>query len=717
MRAKIPFHVLNADPPRIFALAVTRMTMILGRKAERDAILRELRVPSVAPECKRIISLHGDQGVGTSTLSAWLRDTARTERIADAVVFLDTSLPACRNRSGIIELLDASVVYPGSDFDTRTSEVRSILSADGSSVADEGKQSSILSEALFVDWIQALYPQLESDASSQREVKVPKKVLLIIDRHADNQHLVDAWLLDHLLITAFIKKFADFHHYHSPYLKPDVFVRQFIDLRVVIAGKSPLDSEVSDKRWERWKSTILPVHLRGFDSAEVTEVLKDFAVSDPREINECIQSTGGHPVLVASWLQRRGSETSSVEESDVTHHDWQYFTSSLSPQEIRYLRIAASCEWVNGDVLKCFLESDAERSKAESFLRSHWSCVPCLHNGIPSYTLLGQARTRLRALPTPSAERSMDELDIIFRTYSNLDDVFSSLRPRQILMVRALAHAARFDADLLPGRLFPNADDDWEHLVTHHADLFDTHAATRSLKQSLRTRIRENNAYYAPSTCEEWSAIISSTWREQEARLAELIAERKRAQAADERRLGTVLEQLAETKDKRDKATDENRETTASMRGLQRTTPADVTNRDGFAAVISLIVFAVVSLPALFSESMIPVFGMTLDRQSALVRLLLVFSGVFFVLTLVFGGRSVYLRKQRAQQRRNIIRIKALQDQVSEQTHAVRELTETLNSQELNARRLRDEIASAHADITRLSTILGEPYIDDPIDG
>ncbi|MFM8179162.1 MAG: hypothetical protein ACKOAG_08265, partial [Candidatus Kapaibacterium sp.] len=51
-------------------------------------------------------------------MSLWLQEAAVAESIADAVIHLDTSLPECSTRSGIIGLIDRSVVYiPPSESD------------------------------------------------------------------------------------------------------------------------------------------------------------------------------------------------------------------------------------------------------------------------------------------------------------------------------------------------------------------------------------------------------------------------------------------------------------------------------------------------------------------------------------------------------------------------------------------------------------------------
>ncbi|MFM8177587.1 MAG: hypothetical protein ACKOAG_00200, partial [Candidatus Kapaibacterium sp.] len=277
-----------------------------------------------------------------------------------------------------------------------------------------------------------------------------------------------------------------------------------------------------------------------------------------------------------------------------------------------------------------------------------------------------------------------------------------------------LAHADRFDAELLPGRLVPDSEDEWENLFSDHSHLFVTHAATRSLIGSLRTRIRENNEHYAADTVEEWDTIVASSWRERSSELSALVVATGEAREADKRRLDTVLHRLSETGAALEKAEQESKETWEVKRQLERSTPTEVTNRDGTAAVVSLIVLIAVALPVLLSEYTVPVFGMTLDRQSPLIRLLVVFTWVFFLLMSGFAIRSMYLRKHRAQQRRNLVRLKVLREESAENAHVVRDLKATLSEQQLNARRLRDEIAAADVELARLESIMREPFIDAP---
>lgn len=686
--------------------------MILGRNAERELLLRELRVSSGAPECKRIISLYGGTGVGTSAITSWLQQTACAESLADAVLFVDTSHPSCTGLTGIISSLHKSVVYPSLDAVSSASEVESLLKKYSQSAEDELKRSGELFEAMMVDWIHSLIVDPETELGEQREPRQPKKILLIIDRHNDNVRLVDSWLLEHVMFNALIKKFADFQFYHSPYLKPDLFVRQVLDLRIVVAGKYPLADQTSDKRWDRWRPTILSVPLRVFSASELEKVLRDYSDVRSEQIAECFASTGGHPMLVRSWINRHLASRQDINEA-ASEQSRLYLSSALSPSEIRLLRIAAACDWLNSDVLRCFIGGDTERDHAESVLRSHWMCTPCLHMGIPAFALFDQARKDIRSLAVPAGEQTMAELDIIFRSYSNIDGILFEMRPKHSRMVRALANADRFDSSLLPERLFPSSEDDWEFVFRQYASLFVSHEATKSVNDSNRTLIRENNAYYAPNQSEEWSAIIRATWRQRKAEIKKELLAAETAYLEDERRLEAVLMQIEESKNKILEAKKEIEETRDTIRKLERSTPADVSNRDLLAAILSALVLFIVAIPSFFSDFVFSFIGGSTEKHIALQRLFLVFSAVFLALTTWFAGRSFLLRKRRAQQRRNIARLKALREEHSEQQRGLHEREELLSNQQLNARRLRDELLESERRRTTASVALNEPFIND----
>ncbi|MFM2133518.1 MAG: hypothetical protein RL156_799, partial [Bacteroidota bacterium] len=227
--------------------------MILGRTAERETIVRELRTAATAPECKRVLSIHGEQGVGTSALCAWLTEAAVTQGLADLVLRADTSGPECATLPGFIKSLLNSAVSSGEHQGMpEASELNAILESEDAAFTDDTRSVSIVSEAFFVDLLQSLHVFVRPDMQQRREHMAPKKVLIVIDRHEDDARRIDTWILDQLLVTAFVKSFGDFQYYQSPYIKPDTFVRQLLDIRVVVAGKLPLGTGAADKRWDRW---------------------------------------------------------------------------------------------------------------------------------------------------------------------------------------------------------------------------------------------------------------------------------------------------------------------------------------------------------------------------------------------------------------------------------------------------------------------------------
>lgn len=721
--------------------------MILGRSAERDILLRELRTAATAPECKRVLSIHGEQGVGTSALCAWLTEAAVPQGLADLVLRADTSGPDCATLPGFIKGLLNSAVSSGEHQGMpEASELSAILESEDAVFTDDARSISIVSEAFFVDLLQSLHVFVRPDMEQRRENMSPKKVLIVIDRHEDDARRIDTWILDQLLVTAFVKSFGDFQYYQSPYIKPDTFVRQLLDIRVVVAGKVPLGTGAADKRWERWNSTIQPIHVKVFGMKELSLVLKEHGVVDPQQVSACFSATGGHPALVSSWLLRvSGKHDDESERSDIasgtesksksritdtdteggaqealkaeqlTKHEVRgnvnYLEKTLSPTEMRYLRVAAACRWVHGDVLRCFFSDVEERQRAEACIRHHWTCQPILHNGVAAFSLFPQARERLRGIATPAGEKSMQELDLIFMTYERVVEMVKAMPLKYMHLLRALACADAFDADNLPFSLFPGGRDDWEYLFSKYPHMFVSKEFTKSVAEPLRTLLRENNVYYAPRESEEWGARIRQSWQERSLALKAQLATLEVQLQEDGKRYREVQDDLIANNDLQHKTGEEIEDLRESISNLERSTPVDISNRDGVAAIVAGIAALLLSVPAFMAQGVVSLSGYEFTIQPALARMFVVFTVVFAALAAVYGARSFGLRKRRALYKRNLVKLTSLREQKVEADHRLRELQDEQSNQELNRKRLEDEIAQNQLALAHTNTMLLEPYV------
>lgn len=725
--------------------------MILGRTAERETIVRELRTAATAPECKRVLSIHGEQGVGTSALCTWLTEVAGSQGLADLVLRADTSEPECATLPGFVRsLLNSAVSFAEHQGIPEPSELNAILESEDYVFSDDARSSSIISEAFFVDLLQSLHVFVRPDMQQRREHMAPKKVLVIIDRHEGDARRIDSWILDQLLLTAFVKSFGDFQFYQSPYIKPDTFVRQLLDIRVVVAGKLPLGTSAADKRWERWNSTIQPIHVKVFGMEELNDVLKEHGLNEPHQVDACFAATGGHPVLVSSWLSRSAREhvdrdvhvnqddnddnqvnTHSV--SEITHPDSggevnnridaphatqhqlpgnvNYFEKTLSPQEMRYLRVAAACSWVHADVLRCFFSDVQERHRAEACIRNHWTCRPILHNGMAGFSMFPQARERLRSMVIPAGEISMQELDIIFMTYERVVELVKAMPLKYMHLLRALACADAFDAENLPYSLFPAGRDDWEYLFAKYSHMFVSNEFTKSVAEPLRTVLRENNVYYSPHESEEWSARIRQLWQERSIALQAQLATLEVQLHEDGKRYREVQDDLVANNDAQHKAGEEIEDLCESISNLEHSTPLDTSNRDGVASIVAGIAALVLSVPAFMAKGVVSLSGFEFSIQPALARMFVVFTVVFAALAAVYGARSFGLRKRRALYKRNLLKLASLREQKNDAEHRLRELQDERTHQELNRKRLEDEIAHNELALTHTKTMLSEPYI------
>ena len=420
--------------------------MLVGRKQERDRILRELALAGTSPDVKRIVSIHGVQGVGTSALASCIRDESISQGLADVVLYVDTSDDRCCNDAGLFSaLLDSTVFTGDAARKAKCTELRERCSVRAQQQPIKGSEFSAtaeLTEALVVDLLQSLYPLYEDEHQLQPEPASPKKIIIIIDRHSQREDEVDSWLLDDVLLYSYIKSFSDIRFYASPYVQAHIPIRRFLDIRIVVAGKSA-PGIYRNKGWERWKPAMLSVPLQLFGKREVNDILLDAGIKDVdiRLVEQCFEQTGGHPALVASWLMRNTSHfLPQVDTTSLPDRSWSYFTRSLSIDELRYARIAAACEIVDDDVLRCFLHNEHDRQSAMNFFIRHWAFAQCPAPHSNAVFVREQARLRLLELSTPAGEQDMDRLKEIYSTHKLLMDALPNIQVQHLQMLLSLIH-------------------------------------------------------------------------------------------------------------------------------------------------------------------------------------------------------------------------------------------------------------------------------------
>jgi hypothetical protein len=111
------------------------------------------------------------------------------------------------------------------------------------------------------------------------------------------------------------------------------------------------------------------------------------------------------------------------------------------------------------------------------------------------------------------------------------------------------------------------------------------------------------------------------------------------------------------------------------------------------------------------AQGVVSLSGYEFTIQPALARMFVVFTVVFAALAAVYGARSFGLRKRRALYKRNLVKLTSLREQKVEADHRLRELQDEQSNQELNRKRLEDEIAQNQLALAHTNTMLLEPYV------
>ncbi len=663
--------------------------MLIGRTKELDLILQELRKPATANDLKRIVALHGMFGVGKSTLLREVIAELQSNSIVDAVLYSNEDAHIRHLPEFMYQLVNSFRAckkdiprYKSDETDSRWMRYNELLQeleqlrterSTGSALpesaealsqllkhrsADERRlmtdTASVMCETLLVDLMNTFYPlSSEGGSTAIPAAQSQRKIVIVIDTYEKMTTALNTWLLEHFLLYCYIKRFGDFRCYNSPYLSPEVFVRQYFDIRFIIAGREPLRTTDAERRWDRWQHTFLEIGLRQFGPAEIRSYFEESKI-DLTSVDEVLNATAGIPYLVNLWSHaHKFDETHNGGEQTIAAHAQERIFWYKSQEQIEWIRCAAFCPWFDADLLGCFSSIQGSAQDAYSYLRRRTELCRESKDHPSKLELLPVIRDSIQhALKQESPERAA-EYEQVVKTYEAAKALLAPFDQDEQEALLHLSHLHRCDVSLSLRELWASDQPIIERLLERSPGLFLRHELTISLQPDARQLLQRFISQHDPSEFEAQSTRVQSYWHQYE---AELIEERNTTQAHIEKIERDILGLGAEIEkadlDRRDAHT-QCVELEESIQPLRQNTPPLTTNRDAAAARIAFVLCVVVAIVTFYIHELLLYVQSTPDMEEAIQKVLLAFSIGFAILFIFFVSRSLALRRRRIQHQKN----------------------------------------------------------------
>ncbi len=702
--------------------------MLIGRTKELDLILQEIRKPATANDLKRIIAVHGMFGVGKSTLLReviaelqqsnmvhavlYSNEDAHIEHLPEFMYQLVNSFRACKadvpryksdetdsrwmRFNEIQQELEQTRAAAKSTSESGTTESVAQLVKHRS--ADERRlmtdTASVICETLIVDLMNTFYPLGASGGESQVPAAHSQtKIVIVIDTYEKMTAALNSWLLEHFLLYCYIKRFGDFRSYNSPYLSQEVYVRQFFDIRFVIAGREPLRTTDPERRWDRWQHTLLELGLRQFNPENIREYFDENKL-ELQSVDEVMHATAGIPYLVSLWSHaHRFDETHADGNQTIAAHAQERIFWYKSPQQKEWIRTAAFCDWFDADLLRCFRSSHDHSQEAYNYLRRSTELCRESTSHKAKLELLAVVRESIRHAVRQESPELAKEYELVVKTYTSATELLSKFDQDEQDALRHLAYLRCCDLSSTLRELWPADQSVVERLVERSPSLFEQHKRTISLQSDTHQLLARFNSMYDSSNDSITKSRVHEYWQKTS---AELQAECNSAKLNHEKVEKEIVRLSSESEkaelDLRD-AQNQCMELESEIRPLRQNTPPLTTNRDAAAARIAFILCLVLAAATVFSHEWMPMLQAPQDMEEAIQKVLLAFAIGFAALFIFFVSRSMALRQRRRQHQKN----RAVLAELDERYSAAREKLNACHTlfdarkKELAIQRLRKE--------------------------
>ncbi len=746
--------------------------MFIGRKNEIETICSSLEKSATDGQVKTVFGIHGLFGAGKSTLIRHIEDRIIKDCLADAIMIsnedanvrylpefvhqLALSFQSCttdvhrfnigETESRRLRFLEIIGEIQANDFalwekvneenllkigqqsgektgtkDIHTHNILTYESAVKNQFNNPDDQrlsldtGNVVSESFIVDLMNTFFPINSKVKSLEDYIRnsPPRKIVIVIDTFEKISGAINDWLLESLLPYCFKKRFGDFRSYDSPYLQPEFAVSQFLDFRFIIAGREPVSLTDKERRWDRYRSQMLEIHLGGFNEAEITQFLKSEGIPGEPNADDVKSMTEGLPYLVSLWADAQKAQRQGAEKMFLSTLAEQRIFWYKTDEQKEWIRSAAFCEWFDADALRCFPLSNENYREAFNYLRNTSELTrpnPIKATKLMLHPVIG---TCVREATVQESEDVARQYTNIWQTFKEANTILGEMDPGEREIARNLAYFPRFDEEFALKEFFGSESSQAHEFLKTHSQLFKKNSATLSVTPEVEKVLTNYNKLIDRADFNEKNAKVRDIWAERKIQLESAIEENTTeiSRLRDE-----VIGLEGEVELKRQMAgAAQGRfiESENEANLLKRRWNYRLSNRDVAVARLSFFIAAVCLVLGYFIPDIIasldPVAAAETGPlfQKVLYALGFIFGSAFFV----FLFRLLYVRSQksemaRMQENRESVELKSAKERSEMQFY--NQESESASKRIVVA---KQKILDLMADNTEKQKMLSEPYV------
>jgi hypothetical protein len=727
--------------------------MFVGRIDEIQLARTMLASPQGKGES--IVSFHGLFGAGKTTLLRRIRAIAETDRLVDAVMATNEDITVATLPEFVFALasgfqsFDPAVVRLVLDETEarrrRYLQIAGQLGADAmpllqgvrqESAASYGERrveaeslalevaiknqfnnrddqrltldtANVVTEALIVDMMTTFFP-LDGAVPLEEQLRArgPRRVLVMIDTFEKITSLVNPWLLESFLPYVLQKRFGDFQSYRTKHLPDHIHVREFFDIRVIVAGRERLSLTDQERRWDRHRDIMREHRVGSFSREELAEFLRSSGFEPAEHLETVEELTQGLPYLASLWVDAASAEAAGAESAFLNALAEQRIFWYKTPEQREWIRCAAFLEWFDADALRCFEPVGDDASRAFEYLRNSSEVARPSRTQSGKFELHEIIRRALRDATMQESSERAESFRESAEAFYGASEILSRFGAERRHLLRRLAYFSLFDDPAIE-RFFGGEAHKVHDLLADAPDLFVTEREAWSLESDARRRLARYNRYADRAHYRRNTDLLKNLWSERsrelreqiDSRTAELAAARARVrELTTEGQMKVDLQQSAHTSVR----VIEGELARARRRWYQRLSP-----RESLVARTSFFLLAL-SVMMIFGADALPIDERTRD----LVRTgSLAMSCLFLLIFSLLVGRMLYMKSRR--QEHAVLRddVASIEGRLTSKQYEFHGLSAEAERAREEAVAVRTRCEELEREITTLEAKLTRPYV------
>jgi hypothetical protein len=568
---------------------------------------------------------------------------------------------------------------------------------------------NVMCEALIVDLMNTFFPLPdEGDSLNYYLTKggAPKKLIIIIDTFEKVTGLLNAWLLESFLPYLYQKRFGDFQSYRTSFLPEGTYVRDFFDVRIIIAGRERLSLTDQERRWDRYRDTMQEMRVGPFTSDELKQYLKLNGVEVNGQVDQIMQMTQGLPYLVSLWVDASKAEAQGAERAFVNALAEQRIFWYKSPEQREWIRSAAFLDWFDADALQCFSPIGGQAQRAYEYLRNTSEVARPSSAQPGKFELHEIIRTALReSTLQESSDRALSYRESAAAFYDACD-LLERFEPKERQLLRRLAYFARFD-DAAITEYFGGEAHLIRELIEKAPDLFSNDGGMFSLLPEPLRKLKRYNRCADNTTYQQYVDEVRELWAR---RREQLNNEIESMQEGIEQAENVLRQTVAEHRMRADlqvRAQHDLNLLQAEMHTAKRRWNRRLSTRDALVARTSFFLMALSALVVLFADVLpFDPSTRTLLRTAGLV-VTLMFLAIFSLMV----GRILYMRSRRQEHESLRDDVVSLEQRLLQKQYEFHDLAARVGKTESESQSLHQRIDELKEGIRKRAAWLDQPYV------